>query len=129
MAKQKSRAIPYRVYKKMFSDCPANGYDNGKITVEFPEDYLNSKMYTPEGWYKGGNYVSKQIGKAPDGCAVSVSVAQFADGGCKYYDATVTVGNTFMNGTMKQKQYIRSFESAVSWAVQTAEKIVRKQPQ
>lgn len=128
MAKQKSRAIPYRVYKKMFADCPAHDYDavKKKITVEFPEDYLNSKMYTPEGWYKGGNFVSKQMGKAPDGCNVSASIAQFADGGCKYYDATVTVGNTFMGGTMKQKQYIRSFEAAVAWAVQTAEKIVRK---
>lgn len=128
MAKAKSRAIPYRVYKKMFSDCPAHDYDaaNKTITVDFPEDYLNSKMYTPEGWYKGGNFVSKQMGKAPDGCNVSVSVAQFADGGCKYYDATVTVGNTFLNGTMKQKQYIRSFETAVAWAVLTAEKIVRK---
>lgn len=126
MSKLKSRAIPYRVYKKMFSDCPAHDYDNGKITVEFPEDYLNSKMYTPEGWYKGGNFVSKSMGKAPDGCNVSVSVAQFADGGCKYYDATVTVGNTFMGGTKRQKQHIRNFDAAISWAVQTAEKIIQK---
>lgn len=126
MAKQKSRAIPYRVYKKMFADCTAHDYNNGKITVDFPEDYLNSKMYTPEGWSEGGNYVSKLIGKAPNGYKVYVSVAQFADGGCKYYDATVTVGNTFMGGTMKQKQFIRSFDAAVAWAVQTAEEIIQK---
>lgn len=126
MKKQQTRAIPYRVYKKMFSDCPAYDYNNGKITVQFPEDYLSSKMYTPDGWYKGGNFVSKQMGKAPDGCSVSASVAQFADGGCKYYDATVTVGNTFIGGTIKQKQYIRSFKAAVEWAVQTAEHFVRK---
>lgn len=128
MAKQKTRAIPYRVYKKMFADCPAHDYDpiKKKITVKFPEDYLNSKMYTPDGWYKGGNFVSKIIGKAPDGCNVSASVAQFTDGGCKYYDATVTVGNTFLGGTMKQKQYIRSFEEAVAWALHISESIVRK---
>lgn len=125
MARQKSRAIPYRVYKKMFSDCPAHDYENGKITVEFPEDYLSSKMYTPEGWYKGGNYVSKQIGRTSIGYQVSVSVAQFADGGCKYYDAAVTVGNTFMGGTMKQKCYIRNFDTAVAWAVQTAEALCK----
>lgn len=124
MAKQKSRAIPYRVYKKMFSDCPAHDYNNGKITVDFPEDYLTSKMYTPDGWYKGGNFVSKQIGRSKSGSAVSVSVAQFSDGGCKYYDATVTIGNTFAGGMMRQKQYIRNFEAAVNWVVSTAEELL-----
>lgn len=126
MAKQKSRAIPYRVYKKMFSDCPAHDYENGKITVEFPEDYLTSKMYTPEGWYKNGSRVSKPMGKAPNGWAVYADVIQRADGGCKYYQAIVTIGNTFMGGTMKEKDFIRSFEAAISWAVQTAEEITKQ---
>ena len=46
MSKAKSRAIPYRVYKKMFADCNAYDYHDGKITVDFPADYLASKMYT-----------------------------------------------------------------------------------
>lgn len=114
MKKQKERAIPYRVYKKMFSDCPAHDYSNGKIIVEFPEDYLNSKMYTPNGWYKGGNYVSKQFGRTSYGSSVSVSVAQFADGGCKYYDVTVTIGNMFCGGSQKHKEFFRSFDAALS---------------
>ena len=62
MSKAKSRAIPYRVYKKMFADCNAYDYHDGKITVDFPADYLASKMYTPEGWTAGSNYVSSRIG-------------------------------------------------------------------
>lgn len=124
MKKQKERAIPYRVYKKMFSDCPAHDYKDGKIVVEFPDDYINSKMYTPEGWYRGGNYVSKQIGRTSYGYAVSVDVAEHSDGGCKYYDVCVSVGNTFLGGTQKTKEFFRSFDSAIEWGVQTAESFV-----
>lgn len=120
MAKQKSRSIPYRVYKKMFSDCKAYDYSNSKITVDFPEDYLNSKMYTPEGWNRGGNFVSKHFGKNKCGASVDVSVAQFSDGGCKYYDVTVTVGNIFCGGRQKRKEFFRSFEAALKWATETA---------
>ena len=55
MKKAASRTIPYRVYKKMFSDCKAYDYKSGKITVDFPRDYLESRMYTPDGWQAGGN--------------------------------------------------------------------------
>lgn len=120
MKKQKERKIPYRVYKKMFSDCPARDYNNGNITVSFPEDYLKSKMYTPEGWCKGGNYVSKKFGLTSYGHSVSVTIAQFADGGCKYYDANVTIGNLFAGGTLKSKQYFRNFDAALAWGEQTA---------
>lgn len=125
MAKQKARAIPYRVYKKMFADCPAHDYANGKIIVEFPDDYLNSKMYTPEGWTAGSNYVHCSIGRTSYGAAVACQVGQHSDGGCKYYDATVTVGNIFCGGIQKTKEYNRSFQAAVDWAVKTAESYIR----
>ena len=124
MAKQKSRAIPYRIYKKLFTDCPAYDYANGKITVDFPEDYLQSKMYIPEGWTKGSNYLARLMGRDPYGREVWATIIHCSDGGCKFYDATVTAGNTFMRGERTQKQYIRSFGAALDWAVQTAEKII-----
>lgn len=124
MSKQKSRAIPYGVYKKLFPDCPAHDYNNGKITVEFPEDYLQSKMYTPEGWLHGGNYVICKIGTAY-GKEVWAEVAQYDDGGCKYYDATITVGNTYFGGSQKSKRFIRSFDAALEWAIKTAESLIR----
>lgn len=77
MAKAKSREIPYRVYKKMFSDCNAYDYQNGKITVDFPVDYLESKMYIPDGWYSGANYVSKRIGRTTAGREVRAEIAAF----------------------------------------------------
>lgn len=127
MKKQKSRLIPYRVYKKLFSDCPAHDYINGNIIVEFPEDYLRSKMYTPEGWHKGCNFVSKNFGRTPWGACIGVEVAQFSDGGCNYYDAYVTVGNVFAGGTQKGKQFFRSFDAAVNWVTETAETMTGKE--
>jgi hypothetical protein len=127
MAKKKSRAIPYRVYKKMFLDCPAYDYANGKITVDFPEDYLNSKMYTPEGWNNpNGTRVSKLMGRDAGNRQVWADVAQYADGGCNHYSAYVTIGNTFCGGSIKEKHYFRNFDAAVAWAVQTAETIIKQ---
>lgn len=120
MKKAASRTIPYRVYKKMFSDCKAYDYKSGKITVDFPVDYLESKMYIPDGWYSGANYVSKRIGRTTAGREVRAEIAEHSDGGCKYYDAVVTVGNTFYGGSMRTKEFIRAFESAIRWAVETA---------
>lgn len=121
MAKAKSRAIPYRVYKKMFSDCNAYDYRNGKITVDFPADYLVSKMYTPDGWNSGANWVSRRIGRTVSGYEVWAEIEEHSDGGCKYYDAFVTVGNTFCGGSMRKREFIRSFDAAIAWAVETAE--------
>ena len=123
--KQKIREIPYRVYKKMFPDCPANNYHDGKITVEFPEDYLNSKLYTPDGWNRGGNYIHKFAGRTCSGSAVSMDVAWFSDGGCKYYDVTITIGNVFAGGSMKRKQFIRSFDTALEIANKMAEEVLK----
>lgn len=120
MKKATSRTIPYRVYKKMFSDCNAYDYKSGKITVDFPRDYLESRMYTPDGWQAGGNWVSKLIGRTPAGREVRAQIAEHSDGGCKYYDAAVSVGNTFAGGSMRTKEFIRAFESAIRWAVETA---------
>lgn len=125
MAKAKSREIPYRVYKKMFSDCNAYDYQNGKITVDFPIDYLESKMYIPDGWYSGANYVSKRIGRTTAGREVWAEIAEHSDGGCKYYDAVVTVGNTFFGGSMRTREFIRSFDAAIAWAVETAESFLK----
>lgn len=120
MKKQKARSIPYRVYKKLFSDCPAHDYNNGNIIVEFPDDYLTSRMYTPEGWHKGSNYVSKSFGRTPWGASVGAEVAQFSDGGCNYYDVHVVIGNVFAGGAQKNKQFFRSFDAAIIWATETA---------
>lgn len=125
MSKAKSRAIPYRVYKKMFADCNAYDYHDGKITVDFPADYLASKMYTPEGWIAGSNYVSSRIGRTISGREVRAEVAEHSDGGCKYYDAVVTVGNTFFGGSMRTREFIRSFDAAIAWAVETAESFLK----
>lgn len=115
MKKQSSRRIPYRVYKKLFADCEAHDYSKGTIVVEFPHDYLTSKFYIPEGWTSGANYISHYLGKTKSGLQVYEEIMYFSDGGCKYYDAYVTVGNVFLGGTQHSKQYIRSFDAALDW--------------
>ena len=124
MCKKTERAIPYRVYKRLFPDCKAHDYSNGKITVEFPEDYLVSKMYIPDGWSRGGNWVGCSAGKTTSGYEVGINISEHSDGGCKYYDAYVTVGNVFAGGTQKSKCYNRNFQAAFDWATETAEKII-----
>lgn len=113
--KKKERTIPYRVYKRLFPDCEAYGYSGGKITVVFPEDYLNSRMYTPEGWSLSCNHIDCNFGRTAYGAQVWGTICQHSDGGCKYYDAYVSIGNTFAGGRQMSKQYIRSFEAALSW--------------
>lgn len=125
MAKKNEREIPYRVYKKLFADCPSRDYRGGKITVAFPEDYLKSKMYVPEGWYRGNNYICKNFGRASGGLSIGANVAWYSDGGCQYYDVTITVGNVFCGGTQKTKQYIRSFDAAVRCAKEFAEEFAK----
>lgn len=117
MKKQKVRQLPYRVYKKMFSDCKAYDYNNGKITVELPDDYLKSKMYIPDGWrtMDGANWVRTGF-TDKYGYSVSAEIVWHSDGGCKYYDVYATRGNVFCGGSQKERQYIRSFNKALETA-------------
>ena len=111
----KTREIPYRVYKKMFADCPARDYHDGKITVDFPADYLQSKMYTPSGWTKSNCQLFARLGIGKYGRSVNAKIIERSDGGCKYYEAYVTT----LTAT-NHKDFIRSFQDAHNWCLSTA---------
>lgn len=124
MSKQKSRALPYRVYMRFFQDCTAHDYHAGKIVVDLPEDYIESKMYTPDGWNRNGNRISCEAGRTGYGTSVSIEITERTDV-IKYYEVYVTVGNVFCGGTQKSKTLIRNFQRAVDWATETAQGFIR----
>ena len=123
MKKAASRRIPYRVYKKMFSDCFTRDYDghSKSIVVDFPDEYLSSRAYVPDGWelVKGaGGRLERHYGR------IFAEIISRTDGGCKHYDACLQRGNSvdpFGSYTEKDRDYFRSIESAVAWCDNTAQ--------
>lgn len=115
MKKQTSRRIPYRVYKKVFSDCPASQYENGTILVEFPQEYLDDKIYTPNGWLRFGNSIAKPSVGDYD---YRIDIIWGTDSGVRSYD--VHCKGRFVPS--KSKKHFYSLQSAINWALEISQK-------